>query len=213
MNWGWSKSQVAQKPSRLRVGALRVRRGQTGATLFEYAVVSMIFFTVLFGICGFGYMLFIYHLINNTAKEATRYAAVRGSTCSQDADGGSCQSSNSASGISGPTTAADIQAFANKMLVGVDVNMVNVPSTGSDGSGATYFCGVSGSACTPAVASAAAACNAAATANQPGCTVKVTVAYAFNFLFPLLPVYTTTTAPCSKPGLCLYSTSQMVIVH
>jgi len=195
-------------PVRACVSRLRWQRRQLGASLVEYAFIVIIFMSVLLGISGFGHMLFVYHHINNAAKEATRYASVRGSTCGNDANGGSCQASNSASGVAGPTTAADIQAFVTNITPpSIDGSKIVVPTT------STYFCGVSGSACSPAVASAPASCNTAGTANQPGCTVEVTVAYSYNFFFPLLPVVTTTTAPCTQPGFCLSSTSEMIIVH
>ena len=185
---------------------------QRGASLVEYAFVFIAFISMIFGISGFGHMLFIYHHVNNAAKEATRYASVRGSTCGNDANGGSCQTSNSASGISGPTTAADVQAFVNTISPpSIDRSRLVVPT--SDG---TYFCGVSdGPACSPAIATAPTSCKTAGagTANQPFCTVKVTVAYSYQFIFPLLPVSSTTTAPCTTPGFCLASTSEMVIVH
>jgi Flp pilus assembly protein TadG len=179
------------------------RRAERGATLVEYAFAVFLFLSLIFGISGFGHALFIYHHLNNAAKEATRYAAVRGSTCATDADGGSCQATNSASGISGPTTVADVQAY---------VRSITPPSI--DSTQLTIVpCGVSGTACSPPITGAADACNTAATANQPGCTAQVQVAYAYNFIFPLLPAVTTTTSPCSQPGFCMSSTSDMIIVH
>lgn len=186
----------------------RRRCGQSGTGLVEYAFVFIVFMSLILGISAFGHALFVYHYVNNAAKEATRYAAVRGATCSSDADGGSCQATNSASGVSGPTTYADIQAYINSIAPrSIDTTKLDVPSTN------TYFCGVAGTACSPAIASAPAACNTGTTANQQGCTVKVTVAYAYNFIFPLLPTRNTITAPCTHPGFCIRCTSQMVIAH
>ena len=181
---------------------------ETGTGLLEYAFIFIVFMSLILGISAFGHALFVYHQVNNAAKEATRYAAVRGATCSSDADGGSCQASNSASSISGPTTHDDIEAFVHNITPqSIDTSKLVVPSTGD------YFCGVNGTTCTPAITNAPAACNTAGTANQQGCTVKVTVAYPYNFIFPLLPTATSTTAPCTQPGFCISCTSQMVIVH
>jgi Flp pilus assembly protein TadG len=196
------------------------RRRQQGASLVEYAFIVIAFMSVIFGISAFGHMLFVYHHLNNAAKEATRYASVRGSTCGNDANGGSCAASNSATGTSGPTTAADIQAYVLSITPpGIDTSQLVVP-TGTYSCGTalvpatcSYFCGVSGTACSPPITGAPASCNTANTANGDGCTVAVTVAYSYNFIFPLLPSVTTTTAPCTKPGYCLSSTSEMVIVH
>src|SRR5438094_3331232 len=88
------------------------RRGQRGASLVEYAFVLILFLSLLFGISGFGHALFVYHHLNSAAKEAARYAAVRGSTCSDDS---SCLASNSASGVAGPTTVDDVKAFVASM--------------------------------------------------------------------------------------------------
>jgi Flp pilus assembly protein TadG len=197
-----------RRTTSLQSARSNLRNRHAGASLVEYAFILIIFMTVLLGISGFGHMLYVYHYVNHAAKEATRYASVRGSTCAADADGGSCQVSNSASGTAGPTTASDIQTYVSSMVfAGVDSSKLVVPT------GSTYFCGVNGSVCNPVIPTAKAECNTAATANKPGCTVKVTVAYAYNFIFPLLPGSTTTTAPCSSAGFCLSSSSQMVIVH
>jgi Flp pilus assembly protein TadG len=184
------------------------RRDERGASLVEYAFVLILFLTVIFGISGFGHALFVYHHINNAAKEATRYAAVRGSTCNvtPSAAESSCTTSNSASSISGPTTIADVKAF-----------VASITPQSIDSTQFTYsICGVSDSAacassgpeiCTKKVGSLPA------TADYPGCTVSVQIAYVYTFAFPLLPSVTTKTSPCTTAGLCLSSQSEMIIVH
>jgi len=180
--------------------AVSRRRAERGASLVEYAFVVILFLSLIFGISGFGHALFIYHHLNNAAKEATRYAAVRGLNCGSDS---SCTATNSASGISGPTTVADVQAYVRSIT----------PSS-IDSSQLTILpCGVSGTVCSPPITGAADACNTAATANQRGCTAQVQVAYAYNFIFPLIPAVTTITSPCTQPGFCMSSTSDMIIVH
>jgi len=177
---------------------------QAGQGLVEYAFIVIVFFTILFGIGGFAHMLYVYHYVNHAAKEATRYASVRGSKCSDDL---SCVTTNSASGVAGPTSDSDIQTFvSNMVLAGVDSSKLVVPTS------STYLCGVVNTTkCSPVVDSAM--CNSSAAVNAPGCTVRVTVVYAYNFIFPLVPGSTTTTAPCTSPGYCLKSTSEMAIVH
>ena len=188
-------------------------RDVRGTSLVEYAFVVILFFTVILGITGFGHALFVYHHINNAAKEATRYAAVRGYNCNQTpATESSCTTANSASGISGPTTEADVKAY---------VASITPPSIDS-----TQFkysiCGVSDdAACASSVPQVCTAnlLNGDGTVAQtkepdyPGCTVSVQVGYVYNFIFPLLPSITSTTAPCTTAGLCISSESQMIIVH
>jgi len=176
----------------VRYFATRKRRGQRGASLVEYAFVLILFLSLLFGISGFGHALFVYHHLNNAAKEATRYAAVRGLTCSDDS---SCLASNSASGVAGPTTVDDVKAFV------VSITPSSIDSTYITAN--MTVCGVTGTICSPAITTAPTACNTAATANKPGCTVKVTVNYSYDFMFPLIR-----TTPIS-----MSSTSDMVIAH
>jgi len=182
-------------------------RGQRGAALLEYAFIFIMFLTLVLGIGGFSHALFTYHQINHAAKEATRYAAVRGFSCSTDS---SCVASNSAAGITGPTTTADVTQFVQNMTpISIDKTQLVVSA-----------CGVSDvtTACSASTSSGPEVCSAtvgalAATPNYPGCTVSVTVSYPYNFIFPLLPSVTATTPPCAAPGICLSSTSEMVIVH
>src|SRR6266487_5681744 len=163
------------------------RQGERGAALVEYAFVVILFLTLLFGISGFGHALFVYHHLNNAAKEATRYAAVRGSDCSNDL---SCLASNSASGITGPTTIADVRAFVRS------ITPQSIPSAQLT----ITVCGVS-DAVVACPASGPAVC--AVTVNSPGCTVSVQVQYAYNFIFPLM----------RATPINMSSTSQMVIAH
>jgi len=193
----------------------RSRTGQRGASLVEYAFVVILFLSLIFGISGFGHALFVYHHLNNAAKEATRYAAVRGATCGAPPLGdNSCIATNSASGITGPTTIADVKAF-----------VVSITPASIDSSKFFYsICGVSdtlttvsdsGGICTasPAICSSVVAGSGPEARGYPGCTARVQIAYPYNFIFPLVPAVTTTTAPCTQPGFCMSSTSEMIIAH
>jgi Flp pilus assembly protein TadG len=205
-----------QTPRRLR----RLKRA-SGATIVEFALVFIILITMLFGIAGFGHMLYAYHFANHAAKEATRWAMVNGATCNNDAafssnakgsctapvtcSAGSC--STCSSGCASATS-TDISNYVQIMTPpGIDPSKI-----------ATSACGVSD---TPACSdSLPDICSEAITGvagspfpNYPSCTVQVKVAYALTFIFPLLPTNTATTAPCTKPGFCISSTSEMVIAH
>jgi Flp pilus assembly protein TadG len=178
----------------LRRCLLHARHRERGANLVEYGLVVSMFLLLLFGIGGFGHAIYVYHQLNNAAKEATRYAAVRGSTCSND---NSCLASNSALGtVTGPTTQADVTQFVK-----------NITPTGVDPTKLTVtVCGVSDTAACPA--SSPEVCTSAvgtlpATANYPGCTVQVQVQYAYNFIFPLI----------RTTVLNMSSTSDLIIVH
>jgi Flp pilus assembly protein TadG len=165
----------------------RSRKKQTGTTLVEYAFSILIFLMLCFGAMGFSHALYAYHFVNHIAKEATHWAAVNGEACSYDSSCGGAASS-----------------------IGVDTYVKTHAPLGLDQTKlVTSACGVSdqGSCAdsTPAVCGT--------TPNYPGCTVQVKVAYAYNFIFPLLPANTTVTAPCLQAGYCLSSTSEMIISH
>jgi Flp pilus assembly protein TadG len=55
-------------------------RSERGATLVEFAVSSILFFTVLFGIIDFGQSVWRYNMMADLAQEGARWAAVRGNT-------------------------------------------------------------------------------------------------------------------------------------
>jgi len=159
---------------------------EKGSAMVEFALTVSLFLVMLFGIVDFGRALYTYHFLSNAAREATRYAAVRGSTCSDD---GSCATSNSASGAAGPTTLADIKDYVKSITPpGIGSSQITTTACGIDGGGE---CADS----TPTYC--------ATTVNEPGCTVQVKVSYPFGFLVPLV----------HSVSITLSSTSETVISH
>lgn len=186
----------------MRFRKLRCGR-QRGVSLVEYAFILMIFLALLFGISGFGHALYVYHAINTAAKEGARWAAVNGYTCSDDS---SCNGTNGMN--NGAASSSDIVTYVTTRLpTSVDQSIVAVNPTWTAPAGSPDVCtksvpktdGTSG--------------NIGPVNNYQGCTVSVQVSYPYNFYFPLLPSSTTTTAPCTAAGLCLSSTSQLIIAH
>jgi Flp pilus assembly protein TadG len=177
-------------------GHRETRRGvrdERGAAIVEYALVFLIFSAIVFGILGMGQAMYAYHFVSHAAREGARYAAVRGFTCTSD---NSCAASNSASGVAGPATGADVQTYVRNMApTGIDSTKVTATS-----------CGVSGgTACansTPTICTAAVG-TVAAQPNWPGCTTQVQVQYTYNFVVPLV----------HTGALTLTSSSDLIIVH
>jgi Flp pilus assembly protein TadG len=176
--------------------ATRARPDEHGGALTEFGFVVTIFLTILLGIVGFGDALYAYHFISHSAREATRYAAVRGYTCNTDADGGSCQASNSASGIAGPTTTADVTTFVKNMAPG-GIKTANITVTACGVSGATACGQDTLTICTAAVG------GVGPYPNYPGCVVEVQVQYNFSFIIPLI----------STKTLTMTSSSYLTILH
>jgi len=166
--------------------ALRRQKAEDGSTLVEFAIIFIMFMTMILGIAGFGHALYAYHFVNHAAKEASRWAAVNGSTCNAD---NSCN--GTAPMNNGPANATDIQAFVTKITpLGIDSSKVTVTTTWPTVTGSPQICSTAVGGVGPTI-------------NYPGCTVQVTVSYPFTFIFPLLP---------TNP-LTLSSTSEMVIAH
>lgn len=92
-----------------------VLRAECGNTLVEYAIVIMLLLTLLLGITDFSRALYAYHFVSNAAREATRYAIVRG--CSKPTTSCPIQAS-----------ATDIQNFVKNVPMGIDASKVSAPN-------------------------------------------------------------------------------------
>ena len=159
--------------------------GENGNNLVEYALVFLLFISMLLGIIDFSRVLYSYHFLSNAARDATRWAAVNGATCgapspSNPAGDNSC---NGVGGMNnGPASPADIQNY-----------VTNITPPGVDRSKLTTTASWPGTGL--------AACST--TNNAPGCPVDVQVSYNFTFVVPFIR---------STP-LTLSSSSEMIIVH
>jgi Flp pilus assembly protein TadG len=49
--------------------------------MVEFAVVLVGFLTLLFGLLDFGRALYVYHFVSYAARDGTRFAIVRGASC------------------------------------------------------------------------------------------------------------------------------------
>jgi Flp pilus assembly protein TadG len=52
-----------------------------GSTLTEFALVLPLLVAAMFGVIDFGRALYTYHFVSDAAREASRWASVRGSSC------------------------------------------------------------------------------------------------------------------------------------
>jgi Flp pilus assembly protein TadG len=55
--------------------------GERGTELVEFAFAITILLALVFGVIGFAQVAYAYHFVSHAAREATRYASVRGSAC------------------------------------------------------------------------------------------------------------------------------------
>lgn len=139
---------------------LRVIRKSEGATLVETAMVSAILFALLFGLIQISYAFYTYNFVSDAAREAVRYAIVRGSTsCLNTPHLTNCDASQ-----------AQIQTFV-KNLGFPGFNSANLTVTAT-------WCKQSTSQ--PATWSSCST----STGNAPGNAVNVVVTYALPFAIP-----------------------------
>jgi Flp pilus assembly protein TadG len=97
-----------------------MRAGERGSALVEFALVSTATLTLMLGIVDFGRALYTYHLVANAARSGTRYAMVRGSTCT----------------VSGcPATTDTIQTYVRGLAPGIDPNSLAVTTTWTSAGG------------------------------------------------------------------------------
>lgn len=171
---------------------LSMRRGQRGVGLVEFALVVMVFMTMVLGVIDFSRALYTYHFLSNAARQATRWAAVNGMNCDKDTSttdpGGSC---NGTYGMNnGPASATDVQNYvANHVPMGIDASQITTTVSWPVGTDSPVFCNSSSAYYQGA--------------NYPGCTVQVQVSYPFSFLYPFVHSGTIT----------MSSSSEMVIAH
>lgn len=139
-------------------------RSERGAALVEFALSTTLLLTVIFGVIGISTALYSYHFISEAAREASRYAMVRGSSCTKY---GNLTSNCPA------TTSAQIQSYVRTLnYPGINVNNLTV----------TAVWPTTGAACTPSVTPC----------NNPGNLVQVTVSYQYPLKIPFVPAQTLT---------------------
>jgi Flp pilus assembly protein TadG len=139
-------------------------RTECGSQLVELGLaVSMIALFAL-GVVEFGQALYAYHFVSDVARDATRYAMVRGAECKTWTS--AC-----------PASAGDISSYVQSIVPsGIYLNSSAAQTAPGYLSVAATWPGNN------------AGCGAAAGApsNTPGCEVSVTVQYNYGFALPVL---------------------------
>jgi Flp pilus assembly protein TadG len=147
-------SSPTRSTSRRRSRALASTRGNT---LTEFAFVFPLLVVVIFGLIDFGRALYTYHFVSDAAREASRWASVRGKQCDKSLSG--CE--------------ADPVAIQNYVAGIVPPGIDSSPQALSVAAAWVVPPGKVGT------------CNAFP--NNPGCAVQVIVTYNFKFILPFLP--------------------------
>ena len=91
-----------------------LRNDERGVEIVEFALVSILFFTLAFGIMEFGRAIWIYGTMAHVAREGARFAMVRGSESGRT------------------TTPAEVETYVNTVAAGMTA--LTVTTTWDDAS-------------------------------------------------------------------------------
>ena len=138
-------------------------RDESGGELIEYAVSATVLFMMIFGIMDLSRAMYTYHYVAIAARQATRYASVRGATWTSTLCLLSTQFQCAA-------TSASVTSFVKSVTpLGFNASNLTVSTTW------------------PGTTPTGTDCSLLNINNSPGCVVSVKVAYSFNFVLPFLP--------------------------
>ena len=161
----------SSKGTRSCAGVLR----EEGSSLVEMALSCSILLALILGIAQLSLFFYAYHFVSDAAREATRFAMVRGGNCITNVRQAYCSptDTNAAGADNG-----DIQAYVRGLGYPF-AQSLNTATTWYTISGATFSsCGTTPSGC-----------------NTPGSMVQVRVSYTLPIA---IPFWAKTTIPMSS---------------
>lgn len=155
-------------------------RSTEGATLVEFSVSCMVVFAMLFGIIDMSLIFYVNNFVSEAAREAARWASVRGSTsCTNTPNLTECNA-----------TSAQIQAYVQGLgYPGMKSSNISVTTTWKTATTSGSPATTTWSVCTP---------GAGVTCNEPGNAVNVQVTYPFPVGVPLVPITSITVGAVSQ---------------
>jgi Flp pilus assembly protein TadG len=176
---------------------IKVTTGARGSTMVEFALSITIMLAMMLGLIDFARMVYAYHAVANAAREATRFASIRGAA--------SCATTPRTFPLEVcPAGTTELTNFVSSQLTGAAI--YNNTGGGFTNRGdlvvTTTWNGLKGDNST--------ACpnRTPPTSKDPGCVVQVLVQYKFGFTIPYWAFFQNSTKPAA---LSMTSTSQTVI--
>lgn len=140
------------------------RPSERGAIAIEFAISAIILSIIVFGCIGVALAFYTYEVVNQYARDASRYAMVHGSNCNSQTTGSSCSIGT------GSTANSDLKSYLNNEIYpGINGNNLQITTTYGPGPGASS-CNGPGGVC-----------------NGPGDQVTVQVSYQYLYNIPFIP--------------------------
>lgn len=166
-----ARGTVAARPGNSPLRARNVFRGfrraggEEGAVLVEFALSITLLLTLVIGIMQTSFALYFYNVLNEAAREGTRYAIVRGSEWAA-----ACGSYGSYDCTASST---DVSNFVNNL----GLSGINSDVLGPNGVTTAWAASPNEASCQ------------AVNCNGSGDRVTVTVSYPFTLKIPFVPSY------------------------
>ena len=168
--------------TRIGLRGIRAASNDEGSAIIEMALSSIVLFGMFFGIFEASMACYTSNYVSDASREATRWAIVRGSTCSKNTAGlDHCGATPT--DISNYVKSLGYPGIKNSNLT-VTANWYTPSTTTPSSTTTTTWTLCSSGTC-----------------NQPGYLAKVVVTYTFPLAVPFVPTR----------SLSLSSTSQMVV--
>jgi hypothetical protein len=139
---------------------------ERGSAAIEFAISCIVLAILLFGCIGISVAYYTYEVINQYARDASRYAIVHGGNCKAQPSGNSC-SIGGGGDTSAPASIALTTYLRNEIFPGINGANLQVTTFYTEGPGeincSDFLC------------------------NGPGDQVTVTVKYPYLYNIPFIP--------------------------
>lgn len=157
-----------------RISFSRRAQDERGSSLVEMALSMAILLSAVFGVLAFGLAGYSYLFVSEVARDATRYAIVRGNSHAAD-----CTAPGNADCIAQTGSSGDIQAYVQSLaLPGIKSSNL--------------------SAATTYLTSAGGACGTSDVCKVPGDLVQTTVTYSLPLAIPFVSQKTVSVSSTSQ---------------
>jgi Flp pilus assembly protein TadG len=150
---------------------------ESGSNLVEFAVATTVLLMLIFGIMDCSRLLYSFHYVSSSARDATRYAMVRGSSWNN----ASCSNVYATNCTAGTNDVSNYVWALTPFGFSADRLSVNTTWPGTTANGSN--------------------CSSTNVINSPGCVVSVKVSYSYNFMLPFLPRNTLLLTSTSKVSI------------
>jgi Flp pilus assembly protein TadG len=181
----------------MKMKKIKFKKGARGSTMVEFALSITIMLAMMLGLIDFARMVYAYHAVANAAREATRFASIRGRA--------SCATTPRTFPLEVcPAGTTELTNFVSSQLTGAAI--YNNTGGGFTNRGDLVVTGTWPSTKGDGVTSCLV--GSTPTSKDPGCVVKVQVQYKFGFTIPYWAFFQNSAKPAA---LSMTSTSQFVI--